>query len=92
MEQEQGKQKSKDDKTRAIRRHYREFGGTENNKKLAQSINISADIEYNQCRFFGWGGLYMFDRMQAKLTGRALTSNTQKILDASELLAAPQPK
>ena len=49
-------------------------------KQVSDSINLSADVEYNKSYTLGWGGLMMFDRLQSKLTGLAITNNTQKKL------------
>ncbi len=68
-----------------IRKKYKERGGDELNHRVANSIKVSAEIEYNKSSFFGWGSVYMIDRTQAKFTGRAMTTNTQKILDAARL-------
>lgn len=90
MEQKKAKEHKKG--KRAVAR-YRKFGDTDHNVKLANALNTAADIEYNDQRFFGWKAFYMIDRLQASITGRAITNNTQKKLDASELLATtPKPK
>ncbi len=68
-----------------IRKKYREHGGKEVNPKLADSIQISAELEYRTSSVLGWGSVYMVDRFQSMLTGRAMTTNTQKVLDAEVL-------
>ena len=73
------KQQSKSD----IRKKYKEHGGEETNLRVANAIKVSAEIEYSKSSFFGW--VYMLDRAQAKLTGSALTTNTQKTIDADLL-------
>lgn len=73
------------EKQRELRRKYKEFGGAEKNKQVANSIAVSAAIEYEGSSTLGWGGVYMLDRFQSMITGRAITTNTQKTLDAEEL-------
>lgn len=67
-----------------IRKKYKEHGGKEVNPKLADSIQISAELEYRTSPVW-WGGVCMADRFQSMLTGRAMTTNTQKVLDAEVL-------
>ena len=78
-------QAKKEDPTKDIRKKYKEFGGPETNQRVAGAIKVSAEIEYNNSYTLGWGGVYMVDRFQSMLTGRAMTTNTEKVLDAQQL-------
>ena len=79
-----------------IKKKYKEYrDGQEVNAQVANAIKVSADLEYKNSYTFGWGGVYMVDRFQSMLTGHAITTNTQKLLDAEVLKqkdTAPAPK
>ncbi|PYD23749.1 lpg2407 family Dot/Icm T4SS effector [Pseudomonas syringae] len=71
------------EKSKEIRKKYKAPGASD--EQLANSIKVASEFEYKNSSTFGWGGVYMVDRFQSMITGRAITNNTQRLLDAQAL-------
>lgn len=74
---------TKNEISKEIRKKYKAPGASD--LQLANSIKVASEVEYKNSSTFGMGGVMMFDRFQTMLTGRAITNNTQRLIDSKTL-------